>query len=96
MAPDRRTFLKLAGLKMVGAVWMLPGASPVWEAREVVRRGGVGRVVFCRASQRTVGWLALVVDGPPPVCESIDRDELVLCGTEATLVVDRRSYRRFE
>ncbi len=30
-----------------------------------------------------------------PVWERIDREELVLCGTVATLVVDRRGCRRF-
>jgi len=90
MAPDRRSFLKLAG-----GVWLFPGASAVCEARELIRRGVVGRVVFCRASRRTAEWLTFVLDGAPPVCERIEQDELVLCGTEATLVVDRRGYRRF-
>jgi hypothetical protein len=95
MALDRRTFLKLAGLKLAGGVWLVPGAAAVWEARELIRRGGVGRVVFCRASGSTAGWLRFLLDGAMPVCERIERDELVLCGTEATLVVDRRGYRRF-
>jgi hypothetical protein len=29
------------------------------------------------------------------VCERTERDELVLCGTEATLVIDRNGWRRF-
>jgi len=90
MAPDRRTFLKLSG-----GVWAFPGASAVWGIRDLVRRGGLGRVVFCRASRNTVRWLPWVLDGPAPVCEPIDRDELVLCGTEATLVLDGSGYRRF-
>ena len=95
MAPDRRTFLKLVSLKLAGGVWLIPGASAASEARELIRRGTVGRVVFCRASPRTAGWLRFVLDGAPPTCERIERDELVLCGTEATLVVDGRGYRRF-
>ena len=90
MAPDRRTFLKLAG-----GVWLLPGASAVRGMRGLVRGGGLGRVVFCRASRNTVRWLPLVLDGPAPICEPIDRDELVLCGTEATLVLDGIGHRRF-
>jgi len=35
------------------------------------------------------------LDGAIPVCEPTERDELVLCGTEATLVVDCSGYRRF-
>jgi hypothetical protein len=42
-----------------------------------------------------VGRLGFILDGAAPVCEFRDGDELVLCGTEATLVVDRRGYRRF-
>jgi hypothetical protein len=84
MAPDRRTFLKLAG-----------GICLAWRARIAIRRGSLGRVVFCRASQSTAAWLPFVLDGAAPVCERIDRDELVLCGTEATLVLDRTGYRRF-
>jgi hypothetical protein len=90
MTPDRRTFLKLAG-----GVWLLPGPSAVWGMRALVRKGGLGRVVFCRASRNTVRWLPWVLDGSAPVCEPIDRDELVLCGTEATLVLDGSGYRRF-
>lgn len=90
MAPDRRTFLKLAS-----AVCFIPAPLAAWEARELVRRGGLGRVVFCRASRSTAGWLRYLLDGAAPICERTERDELVLCGTEATLVVDRRGYRRF-
>jgi hypothetical protein len=90
MAPDRRTFLQLAG-----GVWMIPGVSPAREARELIRRGDLGRVVFCRASRSRVSWLRFLLDGAMPVCERIDGDELVLCGTEATLVVNRYGYRRF-
>jgi hypothetical protein len=90
MALGRRAFLQLAG-----GIWLIPGVSAVWQARDLVRRGAVGRVVFCRASLISMGWLAFVLDGAMPVCEAIDGDELVLCGTEATLVVDRRGYRRF-
>ena len=90
MAPDRRTFLKLAG-----GVLLVPRAVAAWQAREVIRGGGLGRVVFFRTSRRTVGCLRFLLDGAMPVCEQIDGDELVLCGTEATLVVDRHGYRRF-
>jgi hypothetical protein len=90
MAPDRRTFLKLAG-----GVWAFPGPSAVWGMRGLVRKGSLGRVVFCRASRNTARWLPWILDGPAPVCEAIDRDELVLCGTEATLVLDASGYRRF-
>jgi hypothetical protein len=90
MALDRRTFLKLAG-----GAWLIPGASAVWEARELIRRGGLGRVVFCRAAGKNAAWLRFLLDGAVPVCERMDADELVLCGTEATMVVDRRGYRRF-
>jgi hypothetical protein len=90
MAPDRRTFLKLAG-----ALCLMPAPLAAWEARDVVRRAGLGRVVFCRASRGTSGWLRFLLDGATPICERTERDELVLCGTEATLVVDRRGYRRF-
>jgi len=90
MAPDRRTFLRLAG-----GAWLLPGASAVWAMRGLVRGGGLGRVVFCRASRSQAGWLRFLLDGAIPVCERIDGEELVLCGTEATLVIDRHGYRRF-
>jgi hypothetical protein len=85
MAPDRRTFLKLAG-----------GICLAWRARAAIRRASLGRVVFCRASPGTARWLPFVLDGAAPVCERIDREELVLCGTDATLVIDRAGYRRFE
>jgi hypothetical protein len=39
--------------------------------------------------------MRFLLDGAAPVCERIDRDELILCGTEATLVIDRAGYRRF-
>ena len=84
MLPDRRSFLKIAG-----GIWLIR------RVRGLVRGGGLGRVVFCRASRNTIGWLPFVLNGAAPVCERIERDELVLCGTEATLVVDRRGYRRF-
>jgi hypothetical protein len=90
MTPDRRTFLKLAG-----GVWLFPGGPAVRGMRVLVRGECLGRVVFCRASRNTVAWLPLVLDGPAPVCELIGRDELVLCGTEATLVLDGSGYRRF-
>jgi hypothetical protein len=79
---DRRTFL---------AVW--GGLPALSQTRDVIR--GIGPVAFCRASRESVRWLPLVLDGAPPVCERIDRDELVLCGTEATLVIDRQGWRRF-
>lgn len=87
--PDRRTFLKLAG----GAC-LIPGVSVAREARDLIRAGGLGRVVFCRASRSTAVWLPFLLDGSLPVCERIERDELVLCGTDATLVIDRSGYRR--
>ena len=90
MAPDRRTFLKLAG-----GVWLIPPAPAAWEARELIRGGRLGRVVFCRAPRHHAGWLRFLLDGATPVCERIEQDELVLCGTEATLVVDRHGYRRY-
>jgi hypothetical protein len=90
MAADRRTFLKLAGSAF------LPGASAIWwEARELVRGGSLGRVVFCRVSPGAMSWLRFVCDGAIPVCERSERDELVLCGSDATLVVDRNGSRRF-
>lgn len=79
---DRRTFL---------AAWGV--LQTLSQSRGVVR--GLGHIVFCRASRQTAQWLPLVLDGAPPVCERIDRDELVLCGTEATLVIDRQGWRRF-
>jgi hypothetical protein len=90
MAPDRRTFLKLAG-----GLWLIPAAPAAWGARELIRGGGLGRVVFCRAAVRNAGRLRFLLDGATPVCERIDADELVVCGTEATLVLDRGGYRRF-
>jgi len=84
MPPDRRTFLKLAG-----------GICLIRGAHTLVHGGGLGRVVFCRASRNTVNLLPLVLGGAIPVCEPIERDELVLCGTEATLVIDASGYRRF-
>jgi hypothetical protein len=63
------------------------------QARDMAQ--GLGRVVFCRASRESARWLPMVLDGALPVCERIDRDELVLCGTEATLVIDRQGWRRF-
>ena len=58
-------------------------------------RAGLGRVVFCRASRNTADWLPVLFGGKAPVCEAIERDELVLCGTKATLVIDARGWRRF-
>ena len=74
---------------------MSPGASTAWEARELIRAGRLGRVVFCRVSRNTVGWVRFLLDGAMPICERHELDELVLCGTEATLVVDRYGHRRF-
>jgi hypothetical protein len=82
-------FLRRTFLTMAGGIWALR------EARAMVRSGELGRVVFCRASRHTVGWLPLLLDAAPPVCEETEREELVLCGTEATLVIDRTGYRRF-
>ena len=79
---DRRMFLAVCS-----------GLPALSQARDIVR--GIGRVQFCRASRESARWLPLLLDGAPPICERIDRDELVLCGTEATLVVDRQGYRRF-
>lgn len=84
MAANRRAFLKLAG--GIGAVRGVGGMAG---------GGGLGRVVFCRASRRTAAWLPLLLPGALPVCEEIDRDEVVLCGTEATVVIDASGYRRF-
>jgi len=64
-------------------------AGGLWQVR------GLGRVVFCRASPSTAHWLPFVLGPAIPVCEPIARDELVLCGTEATLVIDESGYRRF-
>jgi hypothetical protein len=87
---NRRTFLQLAT-----GICLLPIASSACEARELIRGGSLGRVVFCRASAGTARWIGFLLDQAAPVCECIDRDELVLCGTEATLVIDRAGYRRF-
>jgi hypothetical protein len=90
MAFGRRAFLQFTG-----GICLLPGASAVWEARDLVRRGLLGRVVFCRASRNSMDRLRFLLDGAIPVCEAIDGHELVLCGTDATLVLDRHGYRRF-
>jgi hypothetical protein len=90
MAFGRRTFFQL-----LGGFCFVPEASAVWAARDLVRRGFLGNVVFCRASRRSMERLGFVLDGAIPVCEWIEGDELVLCGTEATLVMDRLGYRRF-
>jgi hypothetical protein len=103
MALDRRTFLKLAGgacgIPVAAAVRepraLIRAGGLGREARAVIRAGELGRVAFCRASRKNAGWLRFLLDGAMPVCERIERDELVLCGTEATLVVDRSGYRRF-
>jgi hypothetical protein len=84
MRPRRRSFLKIAG-----GIWLIP------RARRLIRDGGLGRVVFCRASRNTIEWLPFVLAGAAPVCEQIERDELVLCGTVATLVVDCSGWRRY-
>jgi len=86
----RRNFLILAG-----GAWLIPRASAAWEARELVRGGSLGRIIFCRSSRSNAGRLRFLLDGAMPVCERIEQDELVLCGTAATLVVDRRGCRRF-
>jgi len=67
-------------LKLAGSLWLVHG---------------LGRIVFCRASPGTAQWLPLVLGTAIPVCEWIDRDEVVLCGTEATLVIDKSGFRRF-
>jgi hypothetical protein len=87
---DRRTFLGLAG----GA--LLPAFATGWsEVRDLVREGSLGRVVFCRVPPAGAGWLRFLLGSAIPVCERNDRDELVLYGTEATLVVNAAGYRRF-
>ena len=63
----RREFLKLAG-----AVWLLPGTPAAWwEARELVRRGRLGGVVFCRVSHGSVAdavdVLRFLFDGAMPL-----------------------------
>ena len=93
----------------------MPGAPATWRAaRELVRGGNLGRVVFCRVSRSTVveavDSLRFLFDGATPLArsgptlryrdfiaayESRGEHELVLCGTEATLVVDSDGYRRF-
>ena len=90
MEADRRSFLKFTG-----AILLPAPAAAWWEARRLVRGGGIGRVVFCRASAESAGWLPFLLDGGSPVCEASAVDELVICGSEATLVVDRDGYRRF-
>jgi len=82
-------------LQLAGGFWLLPLASTAFQVRELIRGGGLGRVVFCRASRSTARWMRFLLDGAAPVCEGIERDELILCGTEATLVIDRAGYRRF-
>lgn len=91
MSVDRRTFLKLGG-----SAYFSLFAPPAWrEARKLVRGGSLGRVVFCRAPRRLSHWLEYLCDGAVPVCEQTRCHEVVLCGTEATLVFDRKGYRRF-
>ena len=88
---ERRAFLQL-----LPAAFFQHGGAAFWrKARALVRSGSLGRVVFCRASRDAARWLRFVCDGAVPVWEHTERDELVLCGTEATLVVDRDGYRRF-
>ena len=110
----RREFLKL-----MGGVSLLRPRPAVWrEARDVVRRGRLGDVVFCRVLQDTVAdavdALRFLFDGALPLSggeptlrysafvaayeEAGSRGEyqIVLCGTEATLVVDRRGCRVYQ
>jgi len=93
-------------------------ASPdLRRARDLVRRGGLGEVVFCRMLQDSVAEAAaslrFLFDGAAPVsvaaqedgrgtlryagfvasCETSKWDEIVLCGTQATLVVNRGGLR---
>jgi hypothetical protein len=63
----RREFLQLAG-----GVWLLPVAPAAWwEARELVKRGLLGEVVFCRVScgrmADAVDSLRFLFDGALPL-----------------------------
>lgn len=112
MALSRRGFFQLAS---GGAILARPPEfHPKWrEARELVRQGRVGRVVFCRVSRKSeadaIDCLRSVFDGALPVARhgpalryanfvaayARGDSELVICGTEATLVVDQNGCRRF-
>jgi hypothetical protein len=80
----------------LGAAVLVRAPAGGNEARELLRNGALGRVVFCRASDRR--WLEfaheiLLQDG---LIAELDPAEAgihpaaVFLGTDATLVVDRK------
>lgn len=90
----RRQFLGMVG----GAIWTAGPLcySVLAEAKGLVRTGVIGRVSFCRASNRQ--WLRLARDicGENRLLAEIDRSDAtagcgaVLLGSCATLVVDQK------
>jgi hypothetical protein len=92
----RRQFLGMVG----GAVWTAGPLScgVLAEARALVRTGAIGRVSFCRASNRQ--WLRLAREICPEdrLLAELDRNEAtagcgaVLLGSRATLVVDQKGW----
>ena len=111
---SRRAFLLTAGAAGIGM-----GLAP---ARELVRGGALGPIVFCRVFQgdrrNSLGVLQFLLDAPPPVSvtphgagratlrypgfiasfektRGIEEYGIVICGSHATLVVQRDGWRMF-
>jgi hypothetical protein len=99
MAASRRGFLKLAG-----GVWLAPLGIPAGVGRVVFCR------VSANSLPEAIDWLRLVFGGASPEAVSGttlryrefvaayrpgSEPELVICGSEATLVVNREGSRRF-
>ena len=114
---SRRAFLLTAGAAGIGMA-----EAPLAPARELVRSGALGRIVFCRAFQGdggdSLGALQFLLDAPSPVSVTQHgagratlrypgfiasyeiapkRQEygIVICGSHATLVVQRDGWRMF-
>ena len=72
----------------------------LWEARQIVQRGDVGRVVFCRVKH--AGLMAAARDvldqGTCGGAIEVDADAegVAFLGERGTLVVDRRGCKLFE
>ena len=85
---NRRAFLA-----SVAPAILLP--ANLAHARALVRSGALGRIVFCRAPRESVNALRFLLDQALPVCEMTRVSGMLICGSRATLSIDRRGCRVF-
>jgi len=86
--------------KLGAAVWMAdPAGAQANQARDLVRAGAIGRIVFCRASNPQWLRFAYAVCAEDALVTELNRADsgsdaaAVFIGTNATLVVDRKGCR---